>query len=66
MFIKLTDAATGMPVMLNSSNVAEFKYNNTPNGGTFVFLIGGHFAHVKESMLEIEDALDYAGVEFKP
>ena len=61
MFIKVTDAATGMPVMLNGGSVAEFKYSDTPNGGTFAFFIGGHCSHVKESLQEIEGALHYAG-----
>lgn len=61
MFIKVTDAATGMPVMLNSGSVAEFKYSDTPNGGTFAFFIGGHCSHIKEPLPEIERALHYAG-----
>ena len=61
MFIKVTDAATGKPVMLNSGSVAEFKYSDTPNGGTFAFFIGGHCSHIKESLPEIEGALHYAG-----
>lgn len=61
MFIKVTDAQTGKPVMLNSGNVAEFKCSDNHDGGTFAYFVGGHCSYVKEALHEIKGALHYAG-----
>lgn len=61
MFIKVTDAATGMPVLVNTGNVSKFEHSDNPDAVSVAFFVCGDCAHIKESLPEIEGALHYAG-----
>ncbi len=61
MFIKVTDAVTGMPVLVNTDNVSKFEHSDNPDAVSVAFFVCGDCAHIKESLPEIERRLFIVG-----
>ena len=61
MFIKVTDAATGKPVLLNVNCVSKFEHLDEPGAASCACLATGERARIVEPLREIERLLYITG-----